>query len=86
MLTVKKNKPWLRVKPLNDGTKGYRLSCKVELFGHVVIALTVIYRKRKHKLNNGFTSGTSTFGIHRGLRSIYFEKSSTARPFWGLAG
>jgi hypothetical protein len=77
MLTVKKTKPWLRVKPLNDGTKGYRLSCK---------AGTVIYRKRKHKLRNGFTSGTSTFGIHRGLTSIYFEKSSTARPFWGLAG
>lgn len=68
-------KPWIYVKPLNDGTKGYRLTCK---------AGTVIYRKRKLKIRNEFTSGVSTFGIHRGLRSIYFEKSATSKPFWGL--
>jgi hypothetical protein len=65
------------VKPLNDGTKGYRLTSK---------AGTVIYRKRKHKIRNEFTSGVSTFGIHRGLRSIYFEKSATPKPFWQLGG
>ena len=72
---------WLEIKPLNDGTQGFRFD---------ILGVKGLTRKRQYKSRGfKFKTGSCMKALHLGKRSIYFERKSnkkTERKFFNFAG